>query len=249
MSATIHTIETPGLGDRSYLVHDGASAFVVDPPRDIDRVLVIANDDGVSIEKIFETHVHNDYVSGGLALRRRTGAEIVANRDDRYTFEIHGVTDRDTVDVGPRRRAARPRSHPQPPLLCPPRGRVHSSGVYRGVASLRDRRPDRSARPRGERAAHPTAVGDRASTRRRAAPRRSRSTRPTASGASAPPRPVPIVTPERSPMSSATPPSPPTISIGSSESSWTGSPTTPPTTPTWIRSTGPASASPTCPRR
>ena len=35
---TIVPIETPTLGDRSYLVHDGAVAFVVDPQRDIDRV-------------------------------------------------------------------------------------------------------------------------------------------------------------------------------------------------------------------
>ena len=34
---TIVPIETPTLGDRSYLVHDGVVAFVVDPQRDIDR--------------------------------------------------------------------------------------------------------------------------------------------------------------------------------------------------------------------
>ena len=36
---TIIPIDTPTLGDRSYLVHDGEVAFVVDPQRDIDRVL------------------------------------------------------------------------------------------------------------------------------------------------------------------------------------------------------------------
>ena len=30
------TIETPGLGDRSYLIHDGETAVVIDPQRDID---------------------------------------------------------------------------------------------------------------------------------------------------------------------------------------------------------------------
>jgi hydroxyacylglutathione hydrolase len=33
------TIETPSLGDRSYIVHDGTDALVIDPQRDIDRVL------------------------------------------------------------------------------------------------------------------------------------------------------------------------------------------------------------------
>ena len=36
------TIETPALGDRSYLIHDGAEAVVIDPQRDIGRILAAA---------------------------------------------------------------------------------------------------------------------------------------------------------------------------------------------------------------
>ncbi len=42
-------IDTPTLGDRSYLAHDGSVAVVVDPQRDIDRVLALADDAGVRI--------------------------------------------------------------------------------------------------------------------------------------------------------------------------------------------------------
>ena len=35
-------IETLALGDRSYLIHDGAEAVVVDPQRDIGRILAAA---------------------------------------------------------------------------------------------------------------------------------------------------------------------------------------------------------------
>ena len=35
-------IETLPLGDRSYLVHDGETALVIDPQRDIDRVIALA---------------------------------------------------------------------------------------------------------------------------------------------------------------------------------------------------------------
>ncbi|SNY59374.1 MBL fold metallo-hydrolase [Paractinoplanes atraurantiacus] len=66
-------IDTPTLGDRSYLVHDGTSAFVVDPQRDIDRVLALATAEQVTITHVFETHIHNDYVTGGYALARATG--------------------------------------------------------------------------------------------------------------------------------------------------------------------------------
>jgi hypothetical protein len=36
------TIDTPSLGDRAYLATDGVSALVIDPQRDIDRVLAVA---------------------------------------------------------------------------------------------------------------------------------------------------------------------------------------------------------------
>ena len=45
---------------------DGEVAMVVDPQRDIDRVLALASECGVRITHVLETHVHNDYVTGGL---------------------------------------------------------------------------------------------------------------------------------------------------------------------------------------
>ena len=38
----IIAIDTPSLGDRSYLAHDGTVAVVIDPQRDIDRVVDLA---------------------------------------------------------------------------------------------------------------------------------------------------------------------------------------------------------------
>ena len=72
-------IDTPALGDRSYLATDGRVALVVDPQRDFDRVLAAAARREVVITHVFETHIHNDYVSGGLALARATGAAYHVN--------------------------------------------------------------------------------------------------------------------------------------------------------------------------
>ncbi|MEU4242676.1 MBL fold metallo-hydrolase [Actinoplanes sp. NPDC026619] len=93
-------IDTPTLGDRSYLVHDGATAFVVDPQRDIDRILRLAATEGVAIRHVFETHIHNDYVTGGLALARVTRAAYHVNADDPVTFERSAVRDGDVITVG-----------------------------------------------------------------------------------------------------------------------------------------------------
>ena len=94
-------IDTPTLGDRSYLVHDGRVAFVVDPQRDIDRVLGLAGSLGVQIRHVFETHIHNDYVTGGLALAHATGAAYHVNAEDPVSFDRVPVRDGDAVDVSP----------------------------------------------------------------------------------------------------------------------------------------------------
>ena len=101
---TILSIDTPTLGDRSYLVHDGEVAFVVDPQRDIDRVLELLEDHGVRLTHVFETHIHNDYVTGGLALARRTGAAYFVNEDDEVSFERTPIRDGQAVEVGRRMR-------------------------------------------------------------------------------------------------------------------------------------------------
>jgi glyoxylase-like metal-dependent hydrolase (beta-lactamase superfamily II)/rhodanese-related sulfurtransferase len=101
MATTIVSLETPSLGDRSYLVHDGQVAFVVDPQRDTDRMLAAAEHAGVRITHVFETHIHNDYVTGGLALARQTGAQYLVNADDDVSFERVAIRDGDVVEVSP----------------------------------------------------------------------------------------------------------------------------------------------------
>jgi hydroxyacylglutathione hydrolase len=93
-------VDTPSLGDRSYVVHDGSVAVVIDPQRDIDRLLAEIDAASLRLTHVFETHVHNDYVSGGLALARRTGAQYVMCADDDARFERRGVADGDEIVTG-----------------------------------------------------------------------------------------------------------------------------------------------------
>ncbi|MDX6394545.1 MAG: hypothetical protein QOJ73_5608 [Streptosporangiaceae bacterium] len=94
------TIETTGLGDRSYLIHDGNTAVVVDPQRDLDRVLLAAQASAVRITLILETHIHNDYVTGGLALAEATGADYVVAATEDVGFHRTAARNGDQFTFG-----------------------------------------------------------------------------------------------------------------------------------------------------
>jgi len=98
----IVTLETPEIGDRSYIVTDGHQALVIDPQRDIDRFVAAASVRGVRIAHVVETHIHNDYLSGGLALARLTGARYGVCRDEAVAFaaERDPLADGDRFRVG-----------------------------------------------------------------------------------------------------------------------------------------------------
>ncbi|GAA3838011.1 MBL fold metallo-hydrolase [Streptomyces coacervatus] len=95
----VDTIEVAGLGNRSYLAGGGLTAVAVDPPRDIDRVIAAAARRGVRISHVVETHVHNDYVSGGLELARVTGAAYLVPAGAGVAFERVPVHDGDRTEV------------------------------------------------------------------------------------------------------------------------------------------------------
>lgn len=64
------------LAHASYLLASQGEAVVVDPQRDVDIYLKAAEEHGVKIRHIFETHLHADFVSGHKELAARTGAKI-----------------------------------------------------------------------------------------------------------------------------------------------------------------------------
>lgn len=95
----VDTLEFEGLGNRSYLAGGPTAAVVIDPPRDIDQVIAAAARRGVRIAYVAETHVHNDYVTGGLELARLTGAQYLVPAGAQVSFARTPVADGDTVTV------------------------------------------------------------------------------------------------------------------------------------------------------
>lgn len=96
----VMTIATPGLGDRSYVVTDGAAAVVVDPQRDLDRIDAVLDGHALTVTHVLETHVHNDYVSGGVVLAGRRGAVYGVAAEEDVAFDRLPLHDGDELDAG-----------------------------------------------------------------------------------------------------------------------------------------------------
>lgn len=100
MALKIINLDTPSLGDRSYIAHDGKEAVVIDPQRDIDRITAILAAEGVELGAVVETHMHNDYISGGLVLAREFGARYITSKEDPVKFERTPASDLEEFLIG-----------------------------------------------------------------------------------------------------------------------------------------------------
>lgn len=87
------------LGDASYMVVSDGKAAVIDPQRDVRPYVAAAAQRHAHITHVFETHVHNDYISGGAELKA-LGALIVAPADAGLTFAHQPITDGESVAIG-----------------------------------------------------------------------------------------------------------------------------------------------------
>jgi hydroxyacylglutathione hydrolase len=91
-----------GLGHLSTLIADESAgvAAVIDPRRDVDVYLDAAADAGVRISHVFETHLHNDYVSGGRELAAITGATQVIGAGAELQYDHRPARNGDSFDLG-----------------------------------------------------------------------------------------------------------------------------------------------------
>jgi hydroxyacylglutathione hydrolase len=97
---TVTILETPSLGDRTYVVDDGQHALVIDPQRDVDRVEHVLEQRRVRLAAVAETHAHNDYVTGGLELARKTDVPYLVPCEAEVAYARTQVCDEDVRQVG-----------------------------------------------------------------------------------------------------------------------------------------------------
>jgi len=98
------------LSQASYLVGCAATgqAIVIDPSRDIQPYLTMADSQGLTITAVTETHIHADYLSGSRELAAKTGATLYlsdcGDADWKYAFAkdptVQLVKDGDVITIG-----------------------------------------------------------------------------------------------------------------------------------------------------
>lgn len=100
-----HVYDT-SLAQASYFIgcQKKGIAAVIDPKRDVDTYLKIAEDNKFKITHIFETHIHADFLSGSRELAALTGAEMYlsdeGDKNWKYEFDHNPLKHGDEVWIG-----------------------------------------------------------------------------------------------------------------------------------------------------
>jgi glyoxylase-like metal-dependent hydrolase (beta-lactamase superfamily II)/rhodanese-related sulfurtransferase len=96
----VKQLYTGCISEAAYYIESEGVAAIVDPLRDIEEYLDLANERNATIKYIFETHFHADFVSGHLDLAAATGATIVYGPDTETRLPVHIAKDGERFQIG-----------------------------------------------------------------------------------------------------------------------------------------------------
>jgi glyoxylase-like metal-dependent hydrolase (beta-lactamase superfamily II)/rhodanese-related sulfurtransferase len=96
----IEQLYTGCLSEAAYYIESEGEAAIIDPLRDIEEYLHLAEERKTKIKYIFETHFHADFVSGHLDLGKVTGAPIVYGPNTETKFPVHVAKDGEKFSIG-----------------------------------------------------------------------------------------------------------------------------------------------------
>ena len=89
----IEQLYTGCLAQGAYYIESEGEVAIIDPLRETEPYMEMAEKAGASIKYIFETHFHADFVSGHVDLAAKTGATIVFGPGANTEYDIHNAKD------------------------------------------------------------------------------------------------------------------------------------------------------------
>ena len=96
----IEQLYTGCLSEAAYYIESNGEAAIIDPIRETQPYLELAEKRGAKIRYIFETHFHADFVSGHIDLAAKTGAEIVYGPNAKPLYEVTVAEDGQVFKLG-----------------------------------------------------------------------------------------------------------------------------------------------------
>lgn len=96
----VEQLFTGCLAEMAYYIESNGEAAVVDPLRETEPYIKMAEADNAKIKYIFLTHFHADFVSGQYDLAQKTGAIIVFGPNAKAEYEIYNGKDGEEFPLG-----------------------------------------------------------------------------------------------------------------------------------------------------
>ena len=96
----IEQLYTNCLAEAAYYIESNGEAAIVDPLRETQPYIELANERGAKIKYVFETHFHADFVSGHIDLAKASGAQIIYGPTAEAAYDITVAEDNQEFQLG-----------------------------------------------------------------------------------------------------------------------------------------------------
>src|SRR6478609_7427716 len=96
----IEQLYTSCLSEAAYYIESDGEAAIIDPLRETEPYLELAQKRGSKIKYVFETHFHADFVSGHIDLAKLVNATIVYGPNADPHYKVYNAFDGEEFKVG-----------------------------------------------------------------------------------------------------------------------------------------------------
>ncbi len=96
----VEQLYTNCLAEAAYYIESAGEAAIIDPLRETEPYIDLAQKRNAKIKYVFETHFHADFVSGHIDLSRKVGAPIVFGPEAVTEYDVHNAKDGEIFRLG-----------------------------------------------------------------------------------------------------------------------------------------------------
>ena len=96
----IQQLYTNCLAEAAYYIESEGEAAIIDPLRETEPYINLAEGRGATIKYVHETHFHADFVSGHIDLARQVNAPIIYGPEANTSYKVYNAKDGEEFTLG-----------------------------------------------------------------------------------------------------------------------------------------------------